>query len=131
MPGQPEAGCPFFVFPPGCPARPAVVAGFSPKPGKMEALRLDLDSQRVSLRMKRNGESMNRTASMFLLLCGLLLALRASPSFATGPEASKLFGIAKVVVGTDSIEVTQDASLDRLELIPGAHWSTDGVKSLT
>jgi hypothetical protein len=74
---------------------------------------------------------MNRTTSMFLLLCGLLLALRANPSFATKPEASKLFGIAKLVVGTDSIEVTLDDSLQNLELIPGDSWSTDGVKSLT
>jgi hypothetical protein len=68
---------------------------------------------------------------MFLLLCGLLLTPRADTSFATEPEAAKLFGIAKVVVGTDSIEVTQDDSLERLDLIPGDHWSTDGVKSLT
>jgi hypothetical protein len=74
---------------------------------------------------------MNRTTSMFLLLCGLLLTLRADASFATEPEAATLFGIAKLVVGTDSIEVTLDDSLQGLELIPGSSWSTDGVKSLT
>lgn len=68
---------------------------------------------------------------LLLLLCAFILTLRGAASFATEPEAPTLFGIAKLVVGTDSIEVTKNDSLERLELIPGASWSTDGVKSLT
>ncbi len=75
---------------------------------------------------------MNRTTSVFLLLCGLLLTLRADTSFATEPEAATLFGIAKLVVGTDSIEVRLNDSLRGLELLPGkGGWEEKGVESLT
>src|SRR6478672_6602463 len=75
---------------------------------------------------------MKRTTSLFLLLCGLLLTLRADASFAAAPEDSTLVGIAKLVVGTDSIEVTSDDSLQGMELIPEPNdVSTGAVKSLT
>jgi len=74
---------------------------------------------------------MKRPTLLLLLLCAFILTLRGAASFATEPEAPTLFGIAKLVVGTDSIEVTKNDSLERLELIPGESWSTDGVKSLT
>jgi len=83
-------------------------------------------------RLERKGERMNRTTSLFLLLCGLLLTLRADASFAAQPEALTLPGIAKLVVGTASIEVTIGDSLQSMELIPEPNdWSTDAVKRLT
>lgn len=74
---------------------------------------------------------MKRPTLILLLLCTSLFTLRGAASLAAEPEATTLFGIAKLVVGTDSVEVTKNESLERLDLIPGAHWSTDGVKSLT
>jgi hypothetical protein len=75
---------------------------------------------------------MKRTTSLFLLLCGLLLTLRADASFAAEPEGPTLFGIVKLVVGTDSIAVTLNDSLQGLELFPGSgETSTPAVKSLT
>jgi hypothetical protein len=75
---------------------------------------------------------MKRTTSVFLLLCGLVLTLGADASFAGQREASTLVGIAKLVVGTDVIEVTNDGSLQGMELIPEPNdVMTDAVKSLT
>jgi len=74
---------------------------------------------------------MKRPTLLLLLLCAFILTLRGAASFATEPEAPTLFGIAKLVVGTDSIEVTKNDSLEGLDLIPGDSWQTDGVKSLT
>ncbi len=74
---------------------------------------------------------MKRAPLLLLLLCAFIPTLRGSASFAAEPEAPTLFGIVKLVVGTDSIEVTRNDSLEGLELIPGTSWSTDGVKSLT
>ena len=73
---------------------------------------------------------MKRSTLLLLLLCAFILMLRGAASFASEPEAPTLFGIAKLVVGTDAIEVTLNDSLQDLELIPGSSWSTDGVKSL-
>lgn len=74
---------------------------------------------------------MKRPTLVLLLLCTSLFTLRGAASFATEPEAPTLFGIAKLVVGTDSIEVTKNESLEGLDLISGASGSTEGVKSLT
>jgi hypothetical protein len=66
-----------------------------------------------------------------LLLCAFLLTLRAAASSAAEPKAPAIFGISKLVVGTDSIQVTKDDSLSSgLDLIPGKGGSEDGVKSL-
>jgi hypothetical protein len=54
---------------------------------------------------------MKRPTLLLLLLCAFILTLRGAASFVTVPEASTLFGIAKLVVGTDSIEVTKNDSL--------------------
>jgi hypothetical protein len=66
-----------------------------------------------------------------LLLCALLLTLRAAASFATEPKALTIFGISKLVVGADSIQVTKDSSLPSgLDLIPGKGGTEAGVKNL-
>lgn len=61
---------------------------------------------------------------LLLLLCAFILTLRGAASFAIEPEAPTLLGIAKLVVGTDSIEVTKNESLEGFDLIPGYSWST-------
>jgi len=62
---------------------------------------------------------MKRPALLLLLLCAFLLGLPGAASFAAEPEDPTLFGIVKLVVGTDSIEVTLNGSLQGLELYPG------------
>lgn len=65
-----------------------------------------------------------------LLLCVCVFTLRAS--FATEPEASRIFGVAKFVVGASSIQITKDDSLPyELDLIPGNGGSESKVKSLS
>src|SRR5882724_9952390 len=75
---------------------------------------------------------MKRPTLLLLLLCAFILMLRGAASFATEPEAPTLFGIAKLVVGTDSVEVTLNDSLQGLNLYPArGEDSTANVKSLT
>jgi hypothetical protein len=96
----------------------------------MAALRFDLDAE-GGVRRERKGERMKRPALLLLLLSALLLVLPGAASFAAEPEGLTLFGIVRLVVGTDSIEVTLNDALQHLELIPGDSWSTNGVTSLT
>jgi len=75
---------------------------------------------------------MKRPTLLLLLLCAFILMVRGAASFSAEKEDPTLVGIAKLVVGTDSIEVTSDDSLQGMELIPEPNdVSTDAVKSLT
>src|SRR4051812_38415112 len=75
---------------------------------------------------------MKRPALLLLLLCAFLLLPRGAASFAADSKAPTLLGIAKLVVGTASVEVTLDDSLQGLGLYPAlGEDSTANVKSLT
>ena len=57
-----------------------------------------------------------------------------SAPFAAEPQALRIFGIAKFIVGTNSVQVTKDESIpyaQDLVLISSGGGSESGVKSLT
>jgi hypothetical protein len=82
-------------------------------------------------KVDRKGGIIKHKTHTLLLLCAFIFTLRAAASFAIEPKAPTIFGISKLVVGADSIQVTKDSSLPSgLDLIPGKGGSEDGVKSL-
>ncbi len=74
---------------------------------------------------------MKRIASILLVLCACVSTIGDVASFAAEPAVAVIFGVAKFVVGTDSIEVSRVESLPSgLDLIPGDAGSAVGVTRL-
>jgi hypothetical protein len=74
---------------------------------------------------------MKRRIHVLLLLGAFIFTLRVAASFATEPKAPTIFGVSRLVVGIDSIQVTKDGSLPSgLDLIPGKGGSEAGVENL-
>lgn len=75
---------------------------------------------------------MKHGAKVFVLvMCICFFAPRSAVSSEAEPEVPRIFGIATLIEGTNSVQVTNDFQLSGLDLIPGAEPLGTGVTALS